>query len=321
MQTFRTVISPPQSDFKISHRDHCLLVGSCFTENIGERLADLKFPNFINPNGIVYNPISIGFSIKNLLLDNDFDTNSLFQNQGLWHSPQHHGKFSKIEKTATQTVILSSQNEAKKFLKKTNRLFLTLGTANVFEWKKTGEIVANCHKLPAAEFSKRRISVAETVDALLPILEKMKTQTPDFQAVLTVSPVRHLRDGFVENQWSKSVLLLACDEICRAAPFSNYFPAYEILLDDLRDYRFFEADMVHPNDVAIQYLWQIFGETYFSEETKKINQQLEKINAAAAHRPFNLDSVEHRNFIEKQTISIEKFKKDYPFIEWRGEFI
>ena len=199
-------------------------------------------------------------------------------------------------------------------------MILTLGTAHVFEYKKTGKIVANCHKIPGSEFERRRLSIDEISEALNGILELTHKLNPEIKVILTVSPVRHIRDGLIENQKSKATLLLAIDGVQKANPESVfYFPAYEIVLDDLRDYRFFKEDLIHPNDTAIDYVWQYFERAFFSKKTIEIIRKVEKINRAAAHRPLNPSSKSHREFLKKQLLNIEELKKEYPFLELRGE--
>lgn len=319
MQTFRTVLLPEKPLFGINHSHTTLCIGSCFTEHIGGRLAAGKFPVLLNPFGIVYNPVSMADCLEKLLTGTGFSEAELVENQGLWHSWAHHGHFSKPDRAAALAAMNGAADRAAQFLKKTNRLLLTLGTATVFALRETGQIVANCHKMPTQIFAKRRLAVAEIADGLTAALQKLRAQNPDLQVVLTVSPVRHLRDGFAENQRSKAACLLACADICERLPFAHYFPAYELVLDDLRDYRFFEADMVHPNGQAIEYVWQSFGEAFFGPETKSLLARIEKIAAAARHRPFNPDTPQHRAFAEAQLEAIEKLAAAFPGMDFLAE--
>ena len=320
MNQFRTILPLQPAPFMIGHNDRLLLIGSCFTENMGDRLAAGKFPVYVNPFGIVYNPASIARCLERLLPDSQpFAAKDLFENAGLWHSWEHHGHFSKPDKDATLAGIHHSLNTAAQHLQKTNRLLLTLGTAEVFEHKNTGQVVANNHKMSAATFRQRRLSVSEIADGLIPVLEKIKSQNPDLQVVLTVSPVRHIRNGMVENQRSKATLLLACEQICAALPYTFYFPAYELLLDDLRDYRFYADDMLHPSPVAADYIWQFFGDTFFSEGTRSLCARMEKIAAAVRHRPFHPDTPEHRAFARAQLTAIEQLSKEYSDLNFSTE--
>ncbi len=319
MPDFRTKLPPFQSPLRLAHSDHTLCVGSCFAEHIGGRLRKLKFPALVNPFGIVYNPVSVGQVFEKLLSGEPFREEDLFENLGLWHSFAHHGRFSYPEKTEALEGVNRSLAEAGAFLAKANRLIVTLGTSNVFVFKKNGEIVANCHKVPGHEFERRRLTIAEIVQALAPVFEKLWEQTPSLEIIATVSPVRHLRDGLIENQRSKATLLLALEEICRRLPFVHYFPAYEILLDDLRDYRFYEADMAHPNPVAVDYVWQYFEEAFFDEKTRTLCRRIERIAAAAAHRPFHPQSVEYQNFIKKTMEEMERLEREFPGLDFGEE--
>lgn len=320
MENFRTAIKAQPAPFTIRHSDPILLVGSCFTEHIGERLGAGKFPVLTNPFGIVYNPASITRCLERIFgEDQFFGEQDIFENAGLWHSWEHHGRFSKPDRDETLVGINGAYSEAVGFLKKTNRLLLTFGTADVFELKNTAWIVANNHKMPAAFFQERRLSVMEIVDGIVGILDKLKSENADLQVVLTVSPVRHLRGGAVANQRSKATLVLACEEICRQLPSIYYFPAYELLLDDLRDYRFYATDMVHPSDMAVDYIWSFFADTFFSAETKRLNERIGKIIAAAGHQPFHADTQEHKAFVRAQLEAIEQLKRECPELDFGPE--
>ena len=194
-------------------------------------------------------------------------------------------------------------------------MFLTFGSATVYQLKTTGETVANCHKAPPQYFDKKRLSTTEIVAAFLPILENLSTQIIDLQIIITVSPVRHLRDGLIENNLSKATLLLAADALTQKFSNISYFPAYELIMDDLRDYRFFERDMMHPTAQAVDYIWQFFSDTYFSTETKSIVQEIEKINAMQAHRPLKGENTEGvKNFQKTLALKIEALEKRFPFL-------
>jgi len=308
-----------RAPFGIAHTDRALLVGSCFTEHIGDRLAGAKFPTLTNPNGIVYNPVSIARSLHALQQPDVDSANDLFQHQGLWHSWEHHGRFSHPDRDTAAEKMTVAHRQAAAFLKTANRLLLTLGTADVFALRDTGQVVANNHKVPADRFAQRRLSVTETADALAEALLPLHAAMPGLRVVLTVSPVRHLRAGFVENQRSKAVLALACAELCERLDFAHYFPAYELLLDDLRDYRFYAADMVHPADTAVDYIWEHFAETYFSPETQNLLERISKISAATRHRPFHPESPEHRAFAQRQMEQIGQLSAEHPHLDFEGE--
>ncbi len=319
MQSFRTVFPPSRSGVSISHTDRTLCIGSCFAEQMGGRLERLKFPTLVNPFGIVFNPISIGKSLGRLLSGEPFGEADLLENQGLWHSFEHHGSFSSPDKSLALHAINQSFSRAKSFLGNTNRLVVTLGTAHVFSLKKTGEVVANCHKVPAAEFERKRLTVDEVAQVLLPVFEKLRQVLPALQIIATVSPVRHLRDGLLENQRSKATLLLALDEIGRQLPFVHYFPAYEILLDDLRDYRFYADDMAHPSSQATDYIWRYFENAFFDEKTSALCGRIERVMTALAHRPFHPQEFEHQNFVNRQTSIIAELSVVFPYLDFEQE--
>lgn len=300
METFRSTFLVEKPPFGLAYDDRLLLVGSCFTENIGARLAAAKFQTRVNPFGIVYNPVSIARCLERLLSARPFGADELTQHAGLWHSWEHHGAFAGADRAAVLERLNDAYRQSAAFLSTANRLLLTLGTASVFELRDGGEVVANCHRAPAELFTERRLGVAETSAVLGDVLLRLHAKNPDLRVVLTVSPIRHLRRGPVANQQSKAVLVLACAELCERLPFVYYFPAYELLLDDLRDYRFYESDWTHPNRLAENYIWETFAEAFFSPETRALLAQIDKMRAAMEHRPFHPDSEAHRDFARRQ---------------------
>lgn len=311
MSTFRTVMSPTAAAFPIRHTNHLLCIGSCFTETIGGRLRDLRFPTSINPFGIVYNPISMAQCLTRLAQGNQpFGAADLVELGGLWHSWEHHGRFSKPTQAECLGEIQAAYADSVDFLKKTDRLLLTLGTAFVYRLKNSGKIVANCHKAPASFFEKEKLSPDQIETALTEALQPLLAANPALRLVLTVSPIRHLKDGFIENQRSKAALVLACEALCAKLERTQYFPSYELLLDDLRDYRFYESDMVHPNKTATDYIWTHFSDTFFAADTQTLNQRIEKIAAGFAHRPFNPDTPEHQLFLENLRARQAELERD-----------
>ncbi len=316
MKSFRTIVPPWRAPFQLTHADPLLLIGSCFTEHIGRKLVEGKFNTLVNPNGIVYNPVSIA-GTTNLRFGEKLAIQK--RTGGSFYHWDYHGAFDHPDEATFRQNIERARQTTAAFLEKTNYLFLTLGTAQVFVLKETGEVVANNHKAPANWFDERRLSVAETVDALATAIEALRAKRPALQVVLSVSPVRHLRNGFVENQRSKAVLLLACADLCAQFDFVHYFPAYELLLDELRDYRFYAEDMVHPSQTAVAFIWEYFVATFFSEETRRLLTQLDKIRAAAEHRPLHPGTAEHRAFARQQLDAIEQLKSKYPLLDFSTE--
>ena len=319
---FRTILQPTKSSIEISHRDKVLCIGSCFAEHIGERLISYKIPTCLNPFGIVYNPISIAESLE-LLLETDFvfskKNNQLVESPIGWNSFSHHGQFSHPEKEVVLDKINHALKETRDFLNNTTKLILTFGTANVFVYKKTRQIVANCHKVPQQEFEKRRLTIEEITTSITIILQKLKKAFPHLEVIMTVSPVRHIRDGLVENQRSKSTLVMALNQIVEQHDFVHYFPSYELLLDDLRDYRFYKKDMIHPTEMAVDYIWDFFTKTWFSQNTIELNQKIKKIKDAANHRPLQPDSAGHLDFVKKQLVLIKEMEGEYDFLSFEKE--
>ena len=271
---------------------------------------------FSRPFGTVYNPISMARCLDRLLEGNKpFFQNELFENAGLWRSWEHHSDFAAPDPLETLLIINTRYNEAASFLKTTNTLLLTLGTADVHLLKTTGQVVANNHKIPAAAFETRRMTPEEVAETLSVVLKKML----HCRVILTVSPVRHLRLGLHENQLSKAVLLLACNILTRKFPNVCYFPAYELQLDDLRDYRFYADDMIHPARQAVDYIWKYFSKIFFSPETMDLVFQLEKLDRALQHRPFHPESSEHQAFKITQLLRVQAMTTKYPFLNLQAE--
>lgn len=319
MPNFRTIVPLPEYPFRISYQDQLLSMGSCFAEHIGRRLEERHFYSLLNPFGILYNPASIARGLERLLQDAPFRDEELFEHLGLWHSFWHHGAFSHPGREQALEGMNLAYRRAQGFLLSANRLILTLGTAYVFVSRQSGAVVANCHKLPGHYFERRRLSVREVIAALEPALQELKLRLPALEVILTVSPVRHIRDGLVENQRSKAALLLAVEELSGQNGFIHYFPSYEIAIDELRDYRFFEADMIHPAPVAVEYIWERFGQAFFEAETSALMRRVEKIVTAARHRPFHPQSAAHQQFLRQQLALIDELEREFPFLKLAGE--
>jgi hypothetical protein len=312
---FRTTLSITKSSFDLSYETPLLMLGSCFTENIGARLQSLHLPVLTNPFGIVYNPVSIAKNINYLMTTDLFSEKDIFKEGDLWHSWQHHSRFSSPEKAEILRGINTELSSARSHFLKTKTLILTLGTANVFIEKKSNQVVTNCHKVPPQYFEKKRLSVSDIVSNLKSVFEQIFLQNADCQIVMTVSPIRHLRDGLIENNRSKAVLLLACAELSDLFPNVHYFPAYELVIDDLRDYRFYAPDMMHPTDQAIDYIWQHFRDTFFSEKTKIIMDDIQKINLMKKHRPLHPNTEGYQQFVNTLQQKVDDLKNKYPFLE------
>jgi GSCFA family. len=275
-------------------------MGSCFAENMGERLRKYGFDSDVNPFGILYNPLSIASSLERLMSGSPFTEAELFQYNGLWHSYAHHGNFSAVTAGETLEKINERLMTAAVRLSDYGVLLVTFGTAWVYRKRDDDRIVANCHKVPERNFTRSRLSVEDITSLWIPLLQKLKQHNPDLRVLFTVSPIRHWKDGAHENQLSKATLLLAIEQL-RERCSVDYFPAYELMMDELRDYRFYAADMLHPSELAIDYIWDRFVASCFDKTTRETMREVEQINRAMSHRPLNPDSEEYLRF-RKQTL-------------------
>ncbi|MEM7161383.1 MAG: GSCFA domain-containing protein [Bacteroidota bacterium] len=302
---FRTEIIPQKFPFEISFNSRILSLGSCFSENIGHYLRDLESPIQINPNGILFNPLSIAKAIEDLLNNNRTDEKDLIHAQGLWHSWKHHGRFSNPDKVTALKGMNLELNNAFEKSSSTKLLIITLGSAFAYLHKSYG-IVANCHKVPQAEFKKVLLEQNEIVGHFLDVLQRFKDRSPELEVIFTLSPVRHWKEGPENNSLSKSILRTAIHEIQKKFSFCHYFPSYELMMDDLRDYRWFNSDLLHPNAQAIEYIWEKFKETLFNEDQLAYILEKEKLNRLKGHR--STSEIDHfRQYEEKSQVLKNKF--------------
>lgn len=316
MKEFRTKIQPQPSRNKISYHTPVLFLGSCFTENIGNKMQDLKFPVLVNPFGVLYNPVSVLQSLEIILDKRDFAESDLGFFNEQWFSFYHDTEFSNTDKKECLVHINTKLNQARDHFKNANYLVVTFGTAWVYEYIQSGKIVSNCHKIPAKEFTRFKLGVEDIFVQWAKLLNRIEDYNPDLKVIFTVSPVRHWKDGAVQNQLSKSTLILAIHQLIKIFDHIEYFPSYELMIDDLRDYRFYTDDMLHPSKVAIDYIWEQFSATYFETETKSIIQQVDKIIRAQNHRPLNPKTDQHKKFLEKLKNQQEALVKIYPFLQF-----
>ena len=301
---FRTKINIGKSSFQLQHFRPILLLGSCFSENIGNRLQFYKFDSIANPLSISYNPISINNSI--------FKDNSRWENKdGLFFSYDLHSDFNGLSKNECELHFEHAHEIQASYLKKADTIFITYGTAWVYELAATNQIVNNCHKQPISLFNKRLLNTDEIISSWKKTMSQLsKVYSKEFNFVFTVSPIRHLKNGFHENQLSKSTLLLAINDICNEFINCHYFPSYELVMDDLRDYRFYESNLTHPNSVAIEYIWDKLSDCFFSQETVKLNTQISKFQQALRHKPFHKKSSQHQTFLKKLHQELFSFQKE-----------
>ena len=289
-----------------------MTLGSCFAENIGNKLSNAFFQININPFGVLYNPLSVCNSLRTLSQEHTFTVDEIFEHQSLWSSFSHSSLFSGISQEECLSKINQSTVQANSFLKDTRFLLITLGTAWIFEEIESRNVVANCHKLPANCFNRRRLSVEEVVYEFTDILTSLKSKNNTLEVIFTVSPIRHWKDGAHENNVSKAVLHLAIDKLRKNLSFVHYFPAFEIQMDELRDYRFYTSDMLHPSETAVDYIWQRFSETYFDKNTLQLKKELEQFRADLNHRPLHSNSAEYQLFIQNTEKRKAKLLERYP---------
>lgn len=282
---FRTEVLILKPSFSIRPLQRMLFVGSCFADNIGRRFEEEKFRAVVNPYGVMYNPVSILHTVGRYV---DENRNSL---AAAWLE----------EESGTEVPLVA---------------VFTLGTNHVYRLKETGEIVDNCQKRPQRLFQEEELTIDQCRDALAEAVDKLRGIVPGVQVIITVSPIRYAKYGFHGSQLSKATLLLAADRLCREYGCCSYFPAYEIVNDELRDYRFYKEDMLHPSDQAVAYIWERFSAAYFSKETNAFLEKWRPIKAALNHRPFNPDSKDHQLFMQRTQEKIEELKRQYPELEF-----
>lgn len=310
---FHLEFTPKAFEHKISHQHKLLLIGSCFTEQIGTKLSHHKFSVLDNPNGILFNPVSIAKSISSYIDNKQYSQADLFYQNECWNSWEHHSRFSHPDADDCLAAINGSQNQAHTFLKTADWLLITLGSAFVYELENK-EVVANCHKVPTDKFNKQLLTVDKIVSDLQATIKKAIAFNPALKIIFTISPVRHLRDGFVENNRSKARLIQAVHQLVETNGNCFYFPAYELVIDDLRDYRFFAEDMVHPNYAATNYVWEKFINTCIDEPAQQLMKEIAVIVAAKNHKPFNPTSEQHKRFMQTNLEKVKKLQQHFSYI-------
>lgn len=302
---------------KIDYSHSLMSLGSCFSEHIGAKLTDSKFKCLVNPFGVLYNPSSINIALQELMEGKMYSEDDLFFDQDEWHSWMHHGSFSNSDKRIVLDKINAQLELGHSYLDELDYLLLTFGSSWVYKQKESNGIVSNCHKVKSSKFIRERLSVAEILSSYKRTFTDLFAKYPHLKIVLSVSPIRHVRDGLHENQKSKAILLLAIEELENLFPGQVfYFPSYEIVLDELRDYRFFTEDMVHPSAVAVNYIWEIFQEVFFDKSTMKTLNEYFKIQKGLQHRALRPELKSHHEFLEHliyqmEQISIKNAKLDF----------
>ena len=316
---FTTKISIPKSDHQIDYNSKILSLGSCFAVNIGDKFDYFKFQNTTNPFGILFHPLAIKKLIDFAVSQKNFTPEDLFFHNERWHCFDAHSDLSNPNKDE----LLQNLNEILKStyqqIAESTHIIITYGTSWVYRNIETNKIVANCHKVPQKQFVKELLSVETIKKSIKTTLDLIQKINPNVTIILTISPVRHLKDGFVENQLSKAYLISALHQVLQTEYCklnTEYFPSYEIMMDELRDYRFYAEDMIHPSQIAIDYIWERFSETNISIETHPIMVEVSTIQKGLAHRPFNINSESHQQFLSKLQDKIVKLQKQFPQIQF-----
>ena len=315
---FRLEFDPPSLSKKIDLSDTIMLVGSCFTEHVFNYLVASKFCAVQNPNGVLFNPDSIANTLSRYVQNKHVSSVELFEKNGLWNHWDFHSNLSCTSQEESLVRMNEAISSAHSFLKHAQWLIITLGSAYVYELE-GGQIVANCHKMPASFFTKRMLDPEEIISTYTKTIAALKQFNHNLNIIFTISPVRHLRDGFVENNRSKSVLIHAVNKLTSQQDYIYYFPSYELVIDDLRDYRFYAEDMVHPNYQATRYVWEKFCTAAINGRSREVMKELDQLNMAFHHKPLHPDSTEHMKFKNKYKEITQSLAERFPSIDLSKE--
>ena len=318
---FTTKIPIQKSSFPIDYDSKILLLGSCFAENMGEKFDYFKFQTTINPFGIIFNSVSIEKLIRRSIEKRKFTENDIFFHNDLWHCFEVHSELSNSDKDAFLESLNDLISSTNKHLSDSTHIIITLGTSWVYRHRQAQSdsdgVVANCHKVPQKEFTKELLSIQQIEESIESIISLVHSVNPNCKFIFTVSPVRHIKDGFIENTLSKAHLISAIHKIINHHPLPNtYFPAYEIMMDELRDYRFYGEDMLHPNQTAIDYIWIQFFQNYISESEFGLMNDICSIQKGLKHRPFNPNTESHQKFLHQLELKIKTIQNQHPFIKF-----
>lgn len=299
MMKFRTELAPEAAPLQLNYGAGVVALGSCFAARIGERLAGARLPTCINPLGIVYNPLSACRLLRIALGDAPWPAATYAPHLEAWHSFDLHSQCNAPDRETFQRGVEQGFAQLRQALARAEVLILTFGTALVYRRHDSGEVVNNCHRYPAAFFTRDLLTLPDTLEAMYELVRRLRAQYPQLQLLLTVSPVRHVREGLPLNSVSKATLRLLCHQLASSLPEVHYYPAYELMVDDLRDYRFYGADLIHPNDVAEQYIWEHFCATHLSPAARAVLTRWEQVQRDLAHRPRQPGSQAHRRFLQQ----------------------
>lgn len=310
---FKTEFIVQPFSYKITYKDKICFLGSCFAENISSYFEQLRFQTIKNPFGIIYHPFAIQKIIETAFNTEALD-DQIFNHDGIWSHFIAHSTLSSPDKEKLISNLIEAKKQTKKVIEESDFIFISLGTAWVYKHIEKDIIVNNCHKLPQKQFEKHLMGLSDVNEALNQIIQNICRVNSHAKLIFTLSPIRHLKDGFVENQSSKSILHLAIQDVIKKHKKTFYFPSYELLLDDLRDYRFYKNDFVHPNELALNYIWLKFKETFFNKDTLELIDEVENINKRLNHRAFNPDSKASIAFKDKTKKMIKTLKTRHPEI-------
>ena len=312
---FRTTVKTGENRDWLHHSDKVVLLGSCFSDSIGAKMRGAFIRATVNPMGTLYNPMSIASAVDRLTHATPVAGMDLFMQGGVWNSYDFHSRYSLPDKQATLDRMNRRIVMGHDTLKDARLLTITLGTAIVYRLKSTGEIVANCHKVPQHEFERKMATVDEITRELDTMIVKLRELNPELRIIFTVSPIRHIADGLATNSLSKAMLHVSIHEAIAAhRDYCDYFPAYEIMMDDLRDYRFYASDMVHPSDVAVEYIWQAFQATYLDDRSALALARCERINKRLQHRPMSASREAVERFNTDTAGIVRNLIKEYPYL-------
>lgn len=312
---FRTIVRTGENRSWLHHSDKVVLLGSCFSDNIGAKMQGALIRATVNPMGTLYNPMSIARGVQRLIDNEPIAGRDLFMQGGVWNSFDFHSRHSLPDKQATLDRMNNAIAQGHQALKEAQLLTVTLGTAIVYRLKATGDVVANCHKVPQHEFERKMATVDELTRELDAMLTRLHEFNPALRIILTVSPIRHIADGLDANSLSKALLRVAIHEVLMShRDYCDYFPAYEIMLDDLRDYRFYSSDMVHPSDVAVEYIWQAFQATYLDDRSALAVARCERIHKRLQHRPMSASRETVERFNNDTASVVRNLIKEYPYL-------
>lgn len=313
---FTTKIPVEKYQYPITYESKIMAIGSCFAENMSKKFEYFKFQNLVNPFGIIFNPVSIEKLVNRIVNKIEFTESDIFFHNDLWHCYEVHSELSHPNKEDFLSILNALINSTNKQLNSSTHIIITYGTSWVYRNIKTNKIVANCHKVPQKQFLKEILSIETIEKSIQNTTALILKINPNCKFIFTISPVRHIKDGFVENQRSKAHLISAIHSNNQQPTTNNYFPSYEIMMDELRDYRFYAEDLLHPNQVAIDYIWECFSVNYISDKSQQVMIEVDSIQKSLLHRPFNPNTEIHQKFLKNLQQKIDTLACKVPQIKF-----